>query len=55
MIGDEKLEEANELARKLEKRGIKERSPELLSTAWMLMELVDYICEQESIFLGNGD
>ena len=44
---EERLEEANELARNLEKRGIEERSPELLATAWILMELVDYIAEQE--------
>ena len=46
---EETLDQANELVRNLEKRGSKERSPDLLATAWMLMELVDYICEQEDL------
>lgn len=53
---EEKLELAESLARDLEKRGLADRSPELLHTAWVMMDLVDYIAEQENLDIGgNGD
>ena len=48
-MSEDELENANDIARSLEKRGIANGDSELLAAAWEIMKLVDYICEQEDL------